>query len=526
MTGVPARTREPPPRVFSRFERGLQALGFHGTALKRFQKRCAVEEVRYFLDAAKDDRTTQDWRKVGATGDEVVRGDAKKTSQRAEYLVASTPYAQRAKQMVVDAVVGSGISTQTLIQYSRRDTPQAKIDNAKANKEVEELKFRWMEEADVAGQQHWYDMQSSNLSRTMIAGGVLLHRKFLKEPGRVLPLAFEQIEVSRLTEFRAESKAGNVVKNGVEYDPDGRVVAYHIDQGDFRARTERIEVEEMRQIYRVDRPGQPIGMSWFAPIIPDLYRLNDIKEYSLIARKIQAAMAVIVADPPNGGNFPAMPGGAPASGADTTNAGGDPLRFVEPGMIHRVGQGQVTSFMPTPSNDLDDLVKLVLRGIGVGFGISYEWVSGDYREVSFAGGRLTRLDTKRRIKPIHAWYTRRAEDWAHRSFMDIGLAMGKIKPVPVRADKYAVAFSQPQWEWGVNPLQEVKAAIAAIEAGIDTMRDVNGNLGRDWQDQLEQVDTEHGFGGAMGQALYQALYQTVQAETGTESGESNGPQAS
>lgn len=499
-------TRPIPPQMdLSWLERGLARFGLYGTALRRFARRATYEQHRYYMDAAKVDRTTGDWKRVGANAADVTKSDAKRARERARAMVLSNGYARRAKQMLVDSTVGSGIQTQCQIAWSRSNDV-----STQKNTELETHKKRWAETAHVDGQQHWADVQQQIMGQVIEAGSVLLHARYIADrytsEGKN-PLAFDVIEIDRLTEFRAAADEGNTVAQGIEYDPNGQVIAYHIDNGDYRASTSRIPAAQMRQVYRVDRPGQPIGITWFAPVIPDLQMLKDLQTYDIIRRKVQSALAVIITDPQNGiGAAPSLPGVTKTSGGDATNSTGDPQRFIEPGMIHRAGAGQVTPFMPAPLQDTDDVVKILLRGVGAGMGISYEWVSGDYRSTSFAGGRLTLQDTKKHILPVHAWYCRRAESWAHRLWIDTELQFGLMTDPPAKANIYAAKFSKPRWEHAVNPQQEVRAVVEKIEAGLTTLRQEVESEGGDFDETLKQLYTERQDGSALGMLLHQALF--------------------
>jgi capsid protein len=296
------------------------------------------------------------------------------------------------------------------------------------------------------------------------------------------------VELDRLTDYSINPAKGNTVIGGKEVDADGRPVAYHVLYGEYNTRSVRIPADEIRHVFRRDRPGQQHGLSWYTPVLSDLQQFADIKFYRLVANKVQSAIALIVSQDADG-RTAALPGLNPAA-SDKTNANGDQQRFLEAGMIHRVGTGKVTPFLPNPSNDLEIMTKLQLRGVAVGFGISYEWLSGDYDGVTFAGGRLTRQDARRRIMPIHAFHCRHVEAPVHRDWVDAELSFGVMRPPPGRVDPYAVHFSLPRADSGVNPLQDANAAIELIRENMLTLRDYYEQQGKDWMVELEQIERE------------------------------------
>lgn len=483
---MPAPPDLRPPAVL----RGLAALGWVGPARswRAYQlDGYSADLTRWYLDAAKSTTQTTEWRKLGATPDTVHSADAKTARERAAYLAASTEYGHRAAEVLTDAVVGIGVGTQMNIRWSKDDKVAERL-----NSEAEAAKAAWCETAFVKPAMHLVEGQTLWLRSTIVDGQCLLYRRYIPDRKvrglrglRSAPaLCYEILPTSRLADGLATPAAGNEIVSGVEYDADGLAVAYHIADDGYTYRTTRIPADNILHHYRVDRPGQRQGLTWFAPVVQSLYMLRDIVEYKLVQYKVQSALSVLVSDEPGPGMLPGMP---TPSGVSKTTADQGLKQFLVPGMIHRVGAGKVTAFMPSPSADLDPLTRLCLRGIGVGIGLSYERLSGDYMQVSFAGGRLTENALKDRVDVIHSWYCRGVETPMHRDWVDYALAVGDLASPPSKADPYACAFTRPRWRRGVNPLQEVNAAIAAIDAGLSSHRIEMAELGLDATEVLEDI---------------------------------------
>jgi capsid protein len=259
-----------------------------------------------------------------------------------------------------------------------------------------------------------------------------------------------------------------------------------------------------------------VGISWFAPVLSDLNYLHDILFYRLVAAKVQSAVSVLVSEDPNGGSRPPLPGLTPVSGAKGTTTNGDRQRFLEPGLIHNVGTGKVTPFIPNPSSDLDPVTRLVLRGVAVGIGTSYELLTGDYSQVNFAGGRLVRQDSRRRNLPVHSFVCRRLEDPVHHEWCDAELAFGAMRPPRDLETLYDVRYSQPKSDEGVNPTQDASAAAQRLALGISTLREEVEARGGDWQEYLEQITSERTYGKDLGMLIHEALF----VPTDTTPGES------
>lgn len=465
------------------FERALGTV-LPGIADRIYTSRMTWQAKRAYYDAAQKNRLTSSWRSVSADPNRIWTSDAATLRDRARHAVGSNPHACAAIQALVDAVIGEGIDSQCQIIYS----PDATVREAQRTL-VDEAKREWFEYAGLHGE-HYQEIAQLQL-RTEAVAGESFTRLLLRPDGDRIPLRLQAIDPARLTSLRADVAAGNQIFSGIEINGDGDVVAYHVASGDYRHRVERIPAHEMVHTYRREWPGQLRGISWLSASLPDLAELNEIKHYAVVARKIQASMAVILTRPMGSAKPPMFPGAATPSGETKTDTDGNRKMFVKPGGIIDAGEGTATAFTPHGTEDLSPLSKLLLRSAGVGFGIPYEWISGDYQGVTFASGRLSILQNRKRIRCVHAHHRRTMHLPIHTAWMDAAVSFtNRVPRVPRNVNPYAVRFSRPVFGWGINPLQEVNAAARAIEVGLSSHNIEIEQMGRDWRDVFKQVVEE------------------------------------
>ena len=514
--------------------RALAFCGLHGLAQRALLSQVGYESARATLAAAKKDRTNSDWPEMRLSPMDVWSTDAATIRARANHMAQSDPYGIRVAEALVNGMIGDGIRTQVQVDWLPNSKGKKKVKtNTAINNEIELIKSRWMKNADAEtigaakqAKKHWFDIQRLAFRRVVVDGECIMMRQFTKNKRGQLELRWKLIAASRLCSNGAQTAEGNVVVEGVELNPDGNVVAYHISpqltssylSGVFPT---RVPADEIIHVFRHDFPEQYRGFSWYTPIIPELNNLASIKSYSLIARRVQASIALVVSRPPQSGGTGSLSlgGSIPGAGqaAQPKSAEIAKPRKIEPGLIHDVGEGNVHSHSPSPSGDLEPLTKLMLRAIGVAMGLSYEIVASDYSNTSFAGGRLGKLETDANRRIVNGWFSRTFEHQAHVQFMDALVASGQladilkkagIPDVPPDVDLYDARFSRPRTEWGVNPLQEVQASALAIKNGLETLRDNVEGRGRDLDDHLEQIDRESGV-------LQEILLGYADAEKGT-----------
>jgi lambda family phage portal protein len=480
--------------------------------------RMAHREGIRILKAAGEDRNTKSWKKNSGPPEELYRTGGRSSRQRALHLSENHDAIGGALTTITDHIVASGIRTDSEIQYNpNADTTDATAMAARdrLNQEVEDSKRRWEERAYVTGASRLDPVEADTLLlRTlMVQGETIVHNRYLEDSSREIPLAYEIIDPSQLENgFGALPQGNNIVEQGVEYSNEtNAIVAYHITDNGYNPRTHRVPASDIQHTFRTDRPGQQRGITWLAPVIPRAYELDDIIEYAIIARKVQSAIALVVADNPNDmGLGGPMPGTATADGV-YTDSNGNKLRGINPGMIHHVGTGQVTSHTPAPPQDLDVLTGMLMRGIAIGLGVSYEWLSGDYRQANFASLRLSENKTWKRMYTLHGFYTRKVKQPQHRQFIDLAQAYRRIPAVPRRADAYAHAFSQPQRDWGANPLQEVNAISTALGTGLTSIQEEAAKRGVDWRQLLKRIVESRQFATMLDPnlELYADLFPTI-----------------
>jgi len=483
---------------------------------RAFQRIAHREALRGYLKSGDTGRKTKSWRKNNARADEVFSTDGRLTRERAIYLTENNAQVGGAVTALKDHIVGRGITTNCEIRYNPSaddDNAQAIKDREAANQKVEDAKSRWLERAWHVGGSRMdpVEAQTLRLGNIIAAGEDIVHKRYLRDTTRSIPLAYEAIDPSQLTGATGTTAAGtrNIIEDGIEYDTDYNIVAYHIQRNSYALRTDRVPAADIIHSFRTDRPGQRRGISWLAPIIPKVYELEDIIEYALVARRVQSAIAVLVHKNQNGiGMGAAMPMTAPPAGESSTDTDGNRLSHLQPGMIHDVGTGNVTPFTPSQATDLDDLVATIIRAIAVGIGVSYEWCSGDYRKANFASARLGENRTWKRVYSILVFFVRRTESPMHRDFIDMGRAWNLFPAIPQRADAYAASFSQPHRDWGVNPLQEVTATITAMNGGLTSLQDECGKRGKDWRNHLKKITESNEFAKLLDPKL--ALYNNAQ----------------
>ena len=446
----------------------------------------------------------------------------------ARELVRNNSYAWGCLDTLVSSVVGCGINAQSIYE-----TPDGE-DIEEVNDARDAVWSRWCEVCELNGQMTFAELQALALREMAEAGEVLIriHRTPSTESrgtSRPVPLALELIEADRLSgdkdnyTSRIIPKSGNRIIRGVELDAKNKPIAYWIYPDHplqpyaFTREAERVPASEILHLFRRDRIGQTRGISWFSPVMAWLRDLGTYVENELQASAVASCFTVAIKSetPINSLIDP--------DGGDSTDEAGNAYDYLQPGMIMRLRPNEsIESANPgRPNSASEPWISLMLRGIAVGFGLSYEIVARDYSQTNYSSNRASQLEDRRRFRRIQQYLKHNLCQPVWDAFCDQA-ALADVDGFATSTElledrrKYApVEWQTPEWEW-VDPGVEQSSAQAAINSFMSDYQTELGSRGRPWRAVFYQRAKEDRLRKRLG--LLTAEEQTAQmmaAQTGT-----------
>lgn len=419
-------------------------------ALQRTRARLIADmiEKRHY-EAASQGNRTKGWATRGTDANSAAVG-LPRIRDRSRDLVRNNPYASRAVSVIVNNTVGWGI--------------QARV---KANKRIQGLWKQWAEmpACDADGVNNLYGLEQLAL-RTVVESGACLVRRRRRRPedGLPVPLQLQVLEPDFLNTTKdGDLRGGGRIIQGIEFDAVGKRVAYHLykrhpgDMAGMHAESTRVPAEDIRHIYRMDRPGQVQGVPWAAPIIIKMRDLDEYEDAYLLRQKIANLFVAFVEDP---------------EGASTIAA--EFGEKMEPGRIEVLPPGRGMSFANPPRTDgYGAYTKEVLRSIAAGYGITYEALTGDYSQVNFSSARMGGHEMGRNID---AWRWQMLIpqfcDGAWSWFAEAASMMGE------NTTNAAVDWTPPARTL-VDPAREVPAIRDAVRSGLMSLSEAIREQGYD-----------------------------------------------
>ncbi len=459
-----------------------------GLAARRARARAqaaAWDRARIAYDGASVGRRTAGWRPTSTTANAEISNAGARLRAVAHELCRNNPYAVRGRTTIVNAVVGAGV------------IPSA-TGPARQKKKLERLLKEHLDTTaiDPAGQSNLYAIQAQVMGCVVESGEALVVRRWRPSSwGLPLPFQIQVLEPDFLdTSKDGPTASGGQVWQGIEFDARGRRVAYHLftaHPGEMWsvAKSVRVPAADVAHVYRIDRPGQARGVTWFAPVMLRLHDLNDFIDAQLVRQKIAACFA----------GFETMVDHGEGPDVETDgDAGTDayPVEDLEPGLMTRLRPGAKMEWTQPPQlGDFEPYLRANLREISVGLGITYEVTAGDLRQVNFSSGRMGWIEQERNVGCWrgHMFLPQLCEPIGRWTLEAAAIAHG----IDERA---GLIWTPPQREM-LDPKKETEAAKDAIRAGFNSRQDEIRRRGRDPEDVDREIAEDNARADADGLAF-------------------------
>jgi len=433
-------------KLFSRKPKGKR-LGYVGAATGRLQN---------------------GWVTANPSIEAITDADLARLRARSRHLCRNNPLIAQAQTAFGTGLIGSGVA-------ARSATGSQTID-----KRVDALWADVVREIDAEGIQDLAGLQLTAFN-TMFAGGEAIIRRRWRQPddGLTVPFQIQVLPAEYLDISKTEDLAdGGRIVQGVEFGSDGRRRAYWLfrDHPDvvWSGESVRVPAEDVAHVYEVREAGQVRGIPWPAPVISQVYALEEYREAERVRKRIEACTVAFVSSPDGTIPFPET--------ASTTDADGNPIGSLNPGAILNVRDG-TTVTMGTPAQvwGFPDYVKTEVQAIASGLRITYALLSGNLKDVNYSSIRYGALAYKAVVQQIQRTVIEplmMRPIW--RWFIEAAIASGKL-----RARDYPVKFVPPVFE-EIDRVKEANADVEEVKAGLASLQDVLARRGQDWRKVLSE----------------------------------------
>lgn len=400
----------------------------------------------------------------------------------------------RSRELYRNDSIGGAVDNRTAHVVGTGFTVQARTENDKVNKAQENYFKQWSKRCDKSGRKSLWQVTRLACRCFSVDGEALIVMSNRGSADKPIPLTLEVVDVDRLE--TPPGMLGNpLIRMGVERDATGLIVAYHIrksnpfDTLDVSFQYDRVPA--WRVLHYVDEwfPGQSRGYPWMTRVLNRIKDAKDLDEAAIIRAQVEACFSAFIKT-----TNPLQA----ASGASTDTDGTNRLQDLTPGTIRYLNDNQDVTFAePTsPGSNYGPFQELNHRRIAAGMNWGYEHLVKNWTGLSFAGGRLALTDTRKSVRcDQKLMIEQMLERIWERAVLEMVIV---IEGFPLTARQYeadpfkwsAHKWMPPAWEYAINPGEEVKAKLAAINGNLATLADTLAEDQLDYEEVMETRQEE------------------------------------
>jgi lambda family phage portal protein len=469
--------------------------------LQERQLRALRLQMKRLYEGAKFDRLTADWLAGGTSADAEIRSSMARLRNRARQVIRDSDHAKAAKRMIVNNVIGTGVRMQAQLLMARSRDGKPRLDKTK-NATIERKFAAWCaaEVCHTGGTLAFQDIEEQVVGAPAESGEVFVRLVPEAFGGGRIPLALELIEADQLDEtvdgyasVPGQMVPGGEWRLGVHVNEWGRPIEYAFltrHPGDVRGggpmAGQRVIVpaEQIIHCFIPERPGQTRGVTWFASALKQLHHLVGYQEAEVVrARAASQLMGFIVTDS----------GAGEELGEEVVD--GEHVTTFEAGVYKTLFAGQRVEVpdLKAPNGQFEPFVRVMLRAMAAGLGVSYESISRDFSQTNYSSSRLALLEDRENWRALQQRTIRTFHQRVFRAWLRAAVSVGEVslpgyQQEPERYET-AIRWVARGWEW-VDPEKEGKAYRDAVRDGFMTQAEVVMSRGADYHELIEQRAAE------------------------------------
>lgn len=286
---------------------------------------------------------------------------------------------------------------------------------------------------------------------------------------------------------------GRRIRQGIEFDADGVVLAYHMRTDDTTLdivgvlgtsgthRLVRVPASEMLHVFLPEEAGQLRGVPWMQAALKRMWQASDFASAGLNkARESAKRGGFIQPDKEAQQEGDTNPSVVDASG----DGSGTTYTSLQDGTWEKLLPGETAQAFESeyPNIEYGQFIKDCVRGIAAALDCAYFTLGNDLEAVNYSSGQLGMEGERAMWMGLQEWWMDTVTKPLHRIWLKhalvaapelAGLAFDKL-------DLYAAAgnFSPHRWQ-PLDPLKTIEAQRSRIEARLTSPQRVIAEGGAD-----------------------------------------------
>lgn len=466
--------------------------------------------------ASRRKRWSRAWRYKSDSPKRDIEENRKVLRERSRDLAMNTPLGAAAINSTRTSAVGSGLIPKPKIDYEFLGISRAE---ARALEKQIRQEFKiWAESTlcDVADQNNFYELQQIAFSDWLRNGEEFALISYDKEYAYMpYQLRIRLIEGDRVGtpgslsgEYFCDKKLtnGNIIINGVEVTPKGKVVAYHVasafpdefgteklEWSRIPKRGERTGNPNILHVFNAERAEQYRGVPFLAPVIEAIKQISRYTDAEIMAAVINSMFTVFITTE-SGGDVDGFGGNDeeieenPEEDAITLGTG--TVNFL------KTGEDVKTVAASHPSGNFDQFLNTMAKLIGAALEIAPEILLKSFNN-SFSASKGAMNESWKAIKMRRGWFVNDFCQEIYELWLSEAVSKGRIN-APGFFNNILIKRAYTNCTWNgptqgqIEPGREVAAAAQRVREGFSTREDECAALnGSDFDDIVRTLEVEN-----------------------------------
>ena len=406
------------------------------------------------------------------------------------------PLGRGAIDRIILNALGTGLRLNIRIDPQQLGMSESQASQWSAHTESEFDYWASSKEADFGQELNFYELQCLALKSILIDGEVIFIPRARLPSQNPYSLCLQLVEAERLQ----TPTTSTLIDEGVELDPQGRVIAYHIANRNPNSELtglppvsyERVPVfkDGMRQVYHIfprERIGQHRGVPFLAPVIEQLKQLARYTDAELMAAVVSGMFAIFFEHEPREDGAYGEEDYASEQGLGEAEGLGNISMQEMSGTMMDLPEGvKATSISPgRPNQNFTNFVESLAHQIGGCLGIPSELLFLRFTD-SYSASRGALLEAWKVFRQWRKWFADEFCQPVYELWLHEAVNLGRVNaPLFMKDDYSAKLYSWGEWvgpsQGQLDPVKEVSAAVMRLNNNLSTYQRECGELtGEDW----------------------------------------------
>lgn len=427
-----------------------------------------------------------------------IEENRKTLRERSRDLVMNAPIASAAVNSTRTSCIGPGL------------IPKPKIDNEflgiskeekeKLEKQIEKEFALWAENTlcDTQDQNNFYEIQQIAFNDWLRNGEAFALVKYAEETQQMpYQIRIKLVQADRVSSPNSydgdysgvdeKLKNGNRIMNGIEINPDGKVIAYHISSHfpgeDYSTEIKWTRVEKrgkntgnpnILHVFNADTAEQYRGVPFLAPVIQTVKQVTRYTEAEIMAAVVNALFAIFIST--EDGDEPLGFGGEDEEEIKGPEPKDNGIK-VGSGTVTFLKKGETVQAIESkhPSGSFESFLGAMAMQIGAALDLAPEVLLKKFGQ-NFSASKGALNETWRSFKMRRKWFISDFCQEIYNLWFAEAVSKERINAPGFFTDPLIrKTYTNASWtgpaQGCLNPMQEVNAAVSRIKEGLSTHED-------------------------------------------------------